>query len=227
MKKIKLLYAEDDQTIRQGHLAYIKSRFDLECYEAKDGAEALALYHEHQPEIVLADIEMPFMSGLELAAEIRKLSKFTKIVIISAHADTQNLLDALNLYLVNFIVKPISKSRLNESIQIALDTMESVLNHDKYYVRIGETGRFDLLTHEYILDGERVRLSNSEAKLLAKFIKNKNQSLSSMDIFIAVWDDIEKEYSSDAVRTLVKKLRKKLPDDTIENIYGGFYRFNT
>ena len=208
-------------------MAYIKSRFDLECYEAKDGAEALALYHEHQPEIVLADIEMPFMSGLELAAEIRKLSKFTKIVIIRAHADTQNLLDALNLYLVNFIVKPISKSRLNESIQIALDTMESVLNHDKYYVRIGETGRFDLLTHEYILDGERVRLSNSEAKLLAKFIKNKNQSLSSMDIFIAVWDDIEKEYSSDAVRTLVKKLRKKLPDDTIENIYGGFYRFNT
>ena len=226
MKKLKLLYAEDDKTIREGHLAYIKSRFDFEVHEAEDGVQALELYNKHQHEIVLTDIEMPNMSGLHFANEIRKISKFTKIIIISAHSEPANLMDALDLYLVNFIVKPISKQKLSQSIQTAIDTLVVTQDKEDHFLIIEANAKFDISTHNYFVNDTKVKLSKSEGKLLEHLATNRTNSISSMDIFMAVWDDFEKEYSQDAVRTLVKKLRKKLPPKSIENIYGGYYKLN-
>ena len=73
-KKLTLLYAEDEIQIRKNHIFYLQDRYDFNFLEADDGEEALALYKEYQPEIVLTDITMPKMNGLDLVSEIRKLS---------------------------------------------------------------------------------------------------------------------------------------------------------
>ena len=99
-KKLTLLYAEDEVQTRKNHIFYLQDRYDFNFLEADDGEEALALYKEHQPEIVLTDITMPKMNGLDLVAEIRKLSPHTKVIVLTAHEEQEKLLKAFELYVV-------------------------------------------------------------------------------------------------------------------------------
>jgi two-component system response regulator len=64
-KKLKLLYAEDEQQTRKDHITYLNSKYDFTIYEANDGIEALSIYKNNMPDIVLTDITMPNMGGLE------------------------------------------------------------------------------------------------------------------------------------------------------------------
>jgi DNA-binding response OmpR family regulator len=219
MRNIKLLYAEDEINIRKHHIEYIQSRYDFEIYEADDGEEALVLFKKHQPDIVLTDITMPKMSGLELAKEIRKISKETKIIALTAHSEKEKLLEALKLNMVNYILKPIERKELRESVDTAIETLQKSKG---CIVQFDKNSYFNLDTNEYFQNDVVVILSLSEQKLLTLMCSCVNKQISSFDIFVEVWED--KEYSSDSVRTLVKNLRKKLPKDSLVNIYGGFYK---
>ncbi len=77
-------------------------------YTAIDGQEGLELYKKFEPEIVITDIEMPKLNGLEMAKKIRKHSLSTQIIIITAYKKPEYLLDAVNLQLVQYLIKPIS-----------------------------------------------------------------------------------------------------------------------
>jgi len=186
---------------------------------ADDREEALKLFKQYRPDIVLTDITMPKMTGLELAQEIRKISKETKIIAVTAHSEKEKLLEALKLNMVNYILKPVERKELKESIDTALETLKTT---NKSFIQLDESSYFNFETSEYFRDSKLVTLSSSEQKLLALLCFSVNKKLSSFDIFVEVWED--KEYSSDSIRTLVKNLRKKLPKDSLVNIYGGFYK---
>ena len=227
MNKLKLLYAEDEQETRKDHLIYLQSRYDFTIYEANDGIEALLLYKEHKPDIVLTDITMPNMCGLELAKEIRKISYHTKIIILTAHSEQEKLMQAFDSNVINYLVKPINRQKLRNSIDIAIETISTVSNTNKNHIFLSDNTKFDMNTNQYYVDDKVLELPKSENKLLEFLCRNNNISMSSYDIFVNVWDDFEHEFSSDSVRTLVKKLRKKLPDGVLKNIYGGFYKIDT
>lgn len=223
-KEFKLLYAEDEQATRKDHIKYIESRYDFDIYEANDGIEALSLYKEHEPDIVLTDITMPNMCGLELVKEIRKISNHTKIIILTAHSEQDKLIQALELNVVSYILKPINRRKLNESLEIALDTIYKSGYPEKDYIYLGVNVKFNMTSYEYFVDDDVVKLTKSEGKLLELLCVHKNMDVSSFDIFVYIWDDFEKEFSADSVRTIVKKLRKKLPEGILKNNYGGFYK---
>lgn len=228
MKKIKLLYAEDETKTRKNHIRFLQSRYDFEIFEASDGKEAFEIYEKERPDIVLTDIMMPGIDGLELAKQIRNISKETKIIIITAFTEQEKLLKAFEYFVLSYIVKPLDRQKLQESLEMALSTLpKNTCQNDANLVYITKNSYFDKTTKEFFLDENRVRLSRSETLLLEILIKNKNNALDEYDIFIHVWDEFEKEFSSDSVRALVKKLRKKLPPGSIENIYGGYYKINT
>jgi len=224
MKKLKLLYAEDEQQTRKDHIIYLQSRYNLDIFEADDGIEALALYKKYSPDIVLTDITMPNMCGLELAKEIRKLSKHTKIIILTAHAQRDKLMQAFDLNLINYLIKPINREKLRNSIDVAIETLSRDKQNDNKMIFFTDTAHFDMYKNQYTVDGNLIKLSKSEMSLLVLLCKHINKDLSSYDIFINIWDDFDKEFSPDSVRTLVKKLRKKLPNGILKNIYGGFYK---
>jgi len=227
MKKLTLLYAEDEQLTRKDHITYLKSRYDFSVYEANNGLEALSLYKTHKPDIVLTDISMPHMSGLELAKEIRKISKHTKIIILTAYSEQDKLMQALESSVVNYLIKPIDRKKLVTSIDMAIETMPEFFFKSDNHIMLGDNIKFDLEKSIYYVGDEALHLSKSETKLLELLSEYPNSDISSYDIFVHVWDDFEKEFSSDSVRALVKKLRKKLPDGILRNIYGGFYRLET
>ncbi len=224
MKRLKLLYAEDEKGTRKNYIRYIQSRYDFEIYEADNGVQALFLYKEHKPDILLTDITMPGMSGLALIKEVRQISKQTQIIIVTAHSEQEKLLEAFNSYVVNYLIKPIDRQKLRCSIDTAIETLPMFEQTEDTFIYINEDAKFNKDAQEYFMHDLRVQLSKSETALLTLLCEQKNRDINAYDIFTHVWDDFEKEFSKDSVRTLVKKLRKKLPPDILKNIYGGYYK---
>ena len=225
MGKITLLYAEDEVETRQNHLEYLKDRYDFDYLEADDGLEALSLFKEHQPEIILTDITMPHMDGLTFIEHVREASPHTKIVVMTAYDEREKLMKALGLNVVNYLIKPINRRTLSSAVDIALETLAQCEINDIY--RIDSNTRWDDQQKTLYRYGDAVEMSQLEKRLLSLLCGCKKQEISAQDIYYHVWLDLDSEFSMDSVRTLVKKLRKKLPMNVIENSYGGFYKLTS
>ncbi len=223
-KKITLLYAEDEVETRQNHIDYLKDRYDFNYLEASDGVEALALYKEHNPDIILTDITMPHMDGLTFAQHVRETSPHTKIVVLTAYDEREKLMKAFDLDVINYLLKPINRKKLSSAVDLALETLPNCEDEKGYICRIDSNTRWDHNRNGLYSYGEPVGLSQFEKRLLSLLCEYKNIEVSAHDIFAHVWVDLDNEFSMDSIRTLIKKLRKKLPDGVLVNGYGGYYK---
>ena len=223
--KVTLLYAEDEVETRQNHIAYLQERYDFNYLEAGDGEEALALFKQYRPDIILTDITMPNMDGLTFVQHVREHSPHTKIIVLTAYDDHDKLIKALEMDVVNYLLKPINRKKLSSAVDLALEILPSCEN-EKHIYRIDADTRWDEHKKDLYRYGDVVSLSQLEKRLLSLLCGYRNRELSAQDIFIHVWQDFDSEFSIDSVRTLVKKLRKKLPDGVLSNSYGGYYKLS-
>jgi len=112
---ISILYVEDENNIREMLSRFIK-RFCTELYTAPNGAVALELYKEHSPDIIISDIRMPVMNGIDMAKEIKKENPQQIIIFISAHSESDFLFEAINMQVDGYILKPVDLSVLEEKL---------------------------------------------------------------------------------------------------------------
>lgn len=119
---MKLLFAEDEKFTRDGIRKSVawESLGITELYEAVDGLEAVAIAEEVQPDIVLTDIRMPRMDGIELAFQLRRKYPQCKIVFMSGYADKEYLKAAITLKAVSYVEKPIDIDELEEALRGAI-----------------------------------------------------------------------------------------------------------
>ena len=213
---LTLLYVEDDEIIRQNAVEYLNN-YCKEVFQAKDGHEALGLYKAKKPDIIISDIEMPRLNGLEMAKQIRKKDKKTPIIIATAFTDKSYLLHAVELQLIKYITKPINSQKLKEALGLVLEYfhMDSIL-------RISHNSCYDKLNKTLMIDKEFIKLSNKELQLLDLLAKNHHRVVNYKEIENILWYD--EVMSKDALRALVRVLRIKLQGDYIENISGFGYR---
>lgn len=115
LETLKILYIEDDQETRE-ELDLILRLCVGELHIACNGREGLELYRQFLPHIVITDIQMPEMNGLNMAAEIKKINPNQAIVILSAYNDIEYLFRALELGIENYITKPIKVDRLLDKL---------------------------------------------------------------------------------------------------------------
>ncbi len=118
MNSLKLLYIEDDVDIQQIYLNFLKNVIDI-IYCANDGEEGYNLYLEYKPDIILLDINMPKIDGLTLAKRIRRVDKGVKIIITTSYAEQDKLLQAIELDLIRYIIKPIELETLKNAVEKA------------------------------------------------------------------------------------------------------------
>jgi len=213
---LTLLYVEDDKIIRQNAVEYLNN-YCKEVFQAKDGQEALAIYNAKKPDIIITDIEMPRLNGLEMAKEIRKKDKRTPIIIATAFTDNKYLLQAVELQLIKYITKPISSKKLKEALTLVLEHLEvdSIL-------AINKKSSYDTLNKTLIIDEKFIKLNNKELQLLDLLAKNHHRVVSYEEIENIIWYD--NVMSKDALRALVRTLRMKLQGEYIENISGFGYK---
>jgi len=121
--KIKILFAEDENETRQNIVTYIQNRYNFEIIEASDGKEALEKYLLYKPNLLITDLSMPEMDGLELIEQIRKIDSDIKIIVISAHTEDQKLEIAHSFNLVDYHVKPLKRKALISSLDKVLNDL--------------------------------------------------------------------------------------------------------
>ena len=223
LKEFTLLYAEDDISVQKEMLEYFKTYFK-EVYSTSTGKEALEAYKKHKPDVLILDIYMPEMTGLELTQYIRENDYKTKIVLMTAFSKESLMLEAINSNINYYIIKPATL----QIIKQMLDKISIDLNRNsKNILRFDKDNYFDLSTKKLYNQKNEVKLTIKETDLLSLFSFNKNKSISIEDIAISVWKDYINEVSHESVKSLVSNLRKKLPKDTITNVYGVGYLFKT
>ena len=117
-KRITVLLAEDHTMVRQGFRKMLELESDLEVVgEAEDGRRAVALVKELRPAVVVIDIAMPLLNGLEATRQILKTVPSTRILILSAHSDDAYIKDAMKSGAVGFLLKQTSAHVLSEGIR--------------------------------------------------------------------------------------------------------------
>lgn len=124
MDRLNLLIADDEPMIREG-LATIIESFDLPLHivaKAKNGLEALQLAKRHQPQLILTDICMPKLSGLDFIRALRQSHRETKIIILSGYGEFEYAREALQLGVSNYLLKPIQEEELRLSLLALLPT---------------------------------------------------------------------------------------------------------
>lgn len=220
-KQYKLLYAEDERETRRNIVAYINDNYKLDIVEADDGEQAWKSYLEYKPDILITDLLMPKMCGLELIEKIREVDSDIKIIVVSAHGEQDKLLKAIKLNLIEYQIKPLNRKKLLNGLDIAINYLSEIDNKKLFY--FNSDTYYNILEDNLVVDSNIVKLTKNEIKLLNLFIENQNKTLDSIDIFNKIWN-FNREYKVESIRTLVKKLRKKLPLNSIENIYGGGYK---
>ncbi|WP_421715545.1 response regulator transcription factor [Arcobacter arenosus] len=217
-KQFTVLYIEDDEGVRTVNSRFLSRMFN-ELYEAKDGEEGYELYKKCHPDIILTDINMPKLDGISLAKKIRKEDKNTKIIISTAYSDKEYLLEAIELNLEKYIIKPLNSRNLLPALTKAVEGLEDEKN---VKIELGENFYFDNKTSLFYLDDKVLEMTKKELLFLKLLVLNKNRVVSYEEIERFVWGD---EYMSlNSLRTTIGFLRKKIPFNCIKNISNMGYK---
>jgi len=218
LKHLTLLYVEDEPLIRANASEYF-NRYCKKVFEAKDGQEGLDIYHAHKPDLIISDINMPKLNGLEFASQIRKTDKTTPIILATAHTQTEYLLKAVELQLIKYIVKPITSDKLEEALTMACNALDASPNQ---HIQFNTYTSYDPFNQTLIIDKNIIKLTHNELLFFDFLVKNKQRAITYEEIESLIW--AYEGMSMDALRSLVRGLRKKLGGDFIENVSGIGYR---
>ncbi len=218
LKDLRLLYVEDVEDVRRSAVEYLK-RIVREVYEAKDGKEAIAVWHVEKPNIIITDINLPRLNGLDMARYIRSKDRDVQIIIATAYTDTEYLMQAIELNLVKYLVKPITKEKLLKALG---QSLTKIKDQKKFSVQLSRECSYNAYTQIIEYEDQQIRLTKNEILFMDLLAHHSNQTITYQEIEDAIWP--LEGMSQDAIRSLVRGVRKKLPEGAIENISGVGYR---
>ena len=188
-EQLKIVYVEDDPIIRNNTLEVLRRRY-THVYSAEDGLMGWQLYQEIMPDLVITDIKMPVMNGLELIKNIREVSAEQHILITSAYNDSELLIDALNLAVDGYLIKPFLTEALISYIQRVVHSLSLKSEVEAYHTRLEQMvnertqellqseGKFGALI-EKLLDGliliedHKIVFSNTSIGMLLGYSKGE------------------------------------------------------
>jgi two-component system phosphate regulon response regulator PhoB len=222
----KILVVEDHKDTRE-LLKYNLSASGFDVAAAEDGQSGLNLAEAFKPEIILLDLMMPGMDGLEVCRHLKSNPELSRIpvIMLTAKGEEIDKIVGLELGADDYVVKPFSPRELALRIKAVLRRSGAPEpNAPKLWEREGL--RIDFEAHQVDIDGEEVTLTATEFKLLTVLISGAGKVQTRDNLLDTVWDTHFEGYSR-TVDTHVRRLRQKLGPyaDWIETVRGVGYRF--
>lgn len=210
--KIRVLVVDDDPRIRRLVATYM-NRSGYEVVLAQHGEEALYRASLEQPDLVLLDLSMPVMDGIETLRRLREWYH-EPVIILSATDQEREKVRALDLGADDYMTKPFGTDELSARVRAALRRAERfrASTHDGDAVVKAGSFEVDLSARIVRRDGEEVHLTRTEYELLRELAVNSGKVLTHRQLLQSVWGP---EYGdeSEYLRTFVKQLRRKLEAD--------------
>lgn len=217
-RNIKILCVEDEEFIRENQIDYLKNFFDT-VLEASNVKEALQIVEKEKPQLIITDIKMSDINGLEMIRLIREHNTKIKIIVLSAFSNKEYLLDAIDLGLVKYLIKPIDHETL---YPILLQCAKEIDESTSSIIKLDFNCTFDVINSQIQLSDKNYTLSKYESDFLMLLYTQKSNIVTYDQIQYNVWGD--NIMSDNSLRTLVKSLRKKLPKDMIINLSKVGYK---
>ena len=219
LNAFSVLYAEDEDGIRNNIEEILRHLFK-EVSTAKNASDAYKKYIQNKPDLIITDIKMGNETGIDFVKKIRETDSKTRVIVTSAHTDLDYLLEATQLHLVKYIVKPIT----NDNLMEALESFIKSFDDNKIY-NLNENWVFNS-SKSVVSNGIEDFILTKKEAIFLKLLITKNRVISYEELENAICDD-DSILTSNAMRLFVKNLRKKLPDNFLKNMQGIGYYYNT
>lgn len=221
---LSVLYMEDDLTLRKA-FSPVLAYFFTTIYEAADGEEALALYTQHKPHIILLDINVPKLNGLEVAETIRKEDVKTPIIMLTAFAEQDMLLKAANLEILGYLVKPVRSEELHATLNKAISRIQN-----DSALKLIEGFSWQGHTKELFFNETPIRLTKNEQAVVELLCTDQNRYFKACDIAQELFGHSDMDGQCNNVVQLISRMKSKLMkihrlnDFFIQNLYGSGYK---
>ncbi len=217
-ENIKILYVEDDNIARENAIEYLENFF-THIYEASNAVSALQIYEKYKPDIIVTDIQMPKIDGLEFVKRVRQKDKKVQVIVITAFCHKEYLLKAIELQLVKYLVKPVNEKDFEQALFLCLNALEEDISN---IVKLDSESYFDTFNRTLVVNNQIIKLRAKEILFLELLIKNKNRYVSYEEIESYIWFD--SVMTKDALKTLVKNIKMKIAKDLILNLTNIGYK---
>lgn len=214
---MKILITEDDATIREGICAYL-SEFNYEIIETRDGREALSKFESNKINLVILDIQIPFINGLDVLRKIREKSSLP-VLILTAFSDEEFKITAFSNLADGYIEKPFSLPVLKARID-ALITK----NYEKFEVFSYKDLEVNFSNFSAKINNSTVEISAKEIEVLKYLLLNEGRALTRKQILENVWKESENTPFDRVIDVYIKDLRKKFGLDCIKTIRNIGYK---
>jgi len=224
--QVTILCIEDESDIRK-FLRLTLASFDMTAIEAETGREGLQKIIVHRPDVILLDLGLPDMDGLEVIRQVREWNQ-SPIIVLSARGQERDKIEALELGADDYLTKPFAAGELIARIKVALRHAQRLKDDGSAVFEIDGLS-VDLAARRVSLDGDDVRLTPIEYKLLSLLVKNAGKVITHSFMLREVWGKHSLE-NNNYLRIHTQHLREKLKDDPLNPrfIYtepGIGYRF--
>ena len=210
---MKILVVDDEvQIIRVLRAALQSSGYEI--LTAGNGAEALQVFLEANPSLVITDLAMPEMDGIALTREIRQRAS-TPIIVVSVRNQEQDKIRALDEGADDYVTKPFAIQELLARVRVQLRRGLERETESEYAKTVITTGDFEINVERHIvtLRGEEIRLTPKEFNLLLLFARNPERVLTHKALVKAIWGPAGAEQQEN-LRVLIAQLRRKVEHDS-------------
>lgn len=206
-----VLIVEDDKEIRKGIEIYLKSQGYV-VYQAADGIEGLEIIHKEKIHLAIVDVMMPRMDGIQMTAKLREEYDFP-VIFLSAKSEEVDKILGLNMGADDYVTKPFTPmellARVNSQLRRYRRFLEK-LEQKQEDSNIHIVGGLELNedTVEVTVDGDPVKMTPTEYKILLLLMKNPGRVFSAEEIYEWVWN--EQAVNTDTVMVHVRNIREKI-----------------
>lgn len=223
LKQLKILLV-DDNPVYQDSIKNVLLNFSDNITISDNGIDAFEQYKSCKPDIIVTDIEMPKMNGLELVKKIREDDDRTSIIILTSFLSEDYLLSAANLDIQGYMQKALDIKKLKA---LLLKAAKKHANEQIVKIDIKDGLVYDKSAGTLITNNDVANeLNKKEKALLEILLENKKNPTSYFELEQKIWTANDEVMTLSALRTLATHLRKKSPIKFIKNISGSGYIIN-
>lgn len=221
LKSLKILLVEDEAKLAELLKKAIADNFHTFTL-ASDGEEGLKKYVELVPDIVITDIMMPKMTGLDMSKEIKNINPNTPIIILSAYSETDKLLNAIDVGVVKYFIKPFEPDEVLEYISSLRGIFEEQI------LELCDGFTYSYSKNSLYKNSRYIFLSKNEKVFLKLMLEDKRDNMfsivSSRLIKNRIWGE---DVSDERLRTFIKRFRDKTSKNLLKNVKRQGYIIST
>ena len=219
LKDISILLVEDESGIRAQLTDVFESEFN-KVIVASNGDEGLKKFKKYSPNIVITDISMPIMDGLDMAMAIKEISKDTPVLVLSALSEKERLLKAIDVGIDKYLIKPIDVDEL-------FIVLKSIVNNKilkAEIIEISDDFAFNQTKKVLVKNGDEIPLTKKELAFISLLVARLGTLVLIEEIKRVVW--VGEKVNDAAIRTFIKRVRDKIGSDIIRNSPGLGYKID-